>query len=75
MERREFGHFLHDETAKPSKQCLIFRNRFILPIEIEEIIIKYYNQIRSEYIENIMSGLSTKSLIFFLSVSPSTEMI
>lgn len=63
MESGEFEHFPHNEMTKPSKQCLIFRNRFILPIEIEEIIIKHYNQIRSVYIENIMSGLSTRTLI------------
>ena len=63
MEDGNYNHYPRTFCSKPSKQCLIFRNNFILPIEIEEIIIKHYNQLRCDYIENIMSGLSTRSLI------------
>ena len=63
MEQGESEYFPHVESAKTSKQCLIFRNRFTLPIELEELIMKYYNEIRSEYLDKVMSQLSTKSLI------------
>ena len=63
MNSEYFGQFQHTDCPKPSKQCLIFRNRFVLPIEIEEIIIKYYNQIRSDFLEKTLGSISTKSLI------------
>ena len=60
MEQGESEYFPHVESANTSKQCLIFRNRFTLPIELEELIMKYLQNNKTGHYEVLIGTICNK---------------